>query len=469
MIHNSSSITDFSRFIEAMNAPVQSHQVEIDLNHKVYEILLEIEFERNQINNLTAISGGAKVAVHQNLLTALRSDIQKKSDELFQLIQQSNKCINLGYTDIEDLDTSAPEFYTKPQSIEELLKEVGLYDLVILLLAQKFIDYLAERNEDYAEQILTVNSGVMLRLYSLSQSDQRDELVGKVTFQECNVAALASLEQDQRSFALSPAGITGFYKKIFDYNWIKGQSSQVLSFLSNVEVIGKVIRDFLPINTVVSIFQKFGKEDSESILKGGVENYRDLDAWDSLSKEEFKKLKQIAKKGFLDYWNLSSADVIAMFKVYPEKLSALASKQVVKAISENGQEYGRLLLDNADPLKYLYFISPATIQLINAIGLSHTDLLYTNHFETFSALYSQGEWFLASYRSDIRALINMHVESKLSPTTVDLSKPSSKLEFHQKIKEFRSALKPPPPPVPSRRESLQVTISASSSSSSWEL
>jgi nitrogen regulatory protein PII-like uncharacterized protein len=67
---------------------------------------------------------------------------------------------------------------------------------------------------------------------------------------------LASLEQDQRSFALSPAGITGFYKKIFDYNWIKGQSSQVLSFLSNVEVIGKVIRDFLPINTVVSIFQK---------------------------------------------------------------------------------------------------------------------------------------------------------------------------------------------------------------------
>jgi hypothetical protein len=499
MINRSKSITDFNRFIEALNTPIPNDYVETDLNRKVYEILLGIEFERNQIKNLLAGIGGTCKESHQNLLTKLRSVIQKKSDELFQSIQKSSQCVDLNYTDEEDLDASAPEFYTNPQSIEELLKEVELYDVVIFAIAQKFLDSIEEYQEEYAEKVLTVNPDMMMRLYSLPQSEQRDVLVQKVTFQESGIYGLDSLGQNQREFALSPSGILGFYKKVFDYNWIRSQSVATLNFFSNLEIIEKINYNFLDISTVVSLFQKFGKETTAAILRDGVENYKDLDAWDSLSKEELDRLRHTVDSR-LEIKGWKNFEIIGLFKESPAKLKAFLNPKVERIISTSGRNYSffstmydldkdrfkalthtsmltMLYFKDFDSLYQLYddnkllfhfFTASNSLRIINSIGFDSAHRLFVNNFHTFMALYNLGECFQVVNCREMPRLVQIRKDQGVYLSPKINMEPSEAARFWIAIANLPKRM-PPPPPPPSRRESYQSTVASSSSSSSVEL
>ncbi len=452
-------------FIEESNETQNTLDAAKKFKAEIYENLLKIEFNINHISTLGGEDG--VVLIRDELVNKLRSNNNDLKQEILDSVKNNDYVLDLNYSDLENPDLDDIEGYTDPKPTRELLKIAGIYNEVILTLAQKLVD-LEDKIESEANETIVVNPTLILELYKLPSSEQRNSLIDRLMFGVCNYADLTSLEEFQRQFILGPSGIYTLYNKKCDLPWIKAQSKDVLEFLGNTDVMAAIDRKNIPLQNAVSIFKKFGQGNAFAIIIYGIDSKEELLAFASLSPQELSLTVKIAKSIELDSLNLDKIGIINIIKRNPQYFRKFVGNEVEKYVAEFGEEYSKIL-GQADETKRLYFTSPATIRLIDAIGVRHTNLLYTNHFETFSALYSQGEWFLHNYRSNILSLINMHLDDRLFPKGHVDASPSQRMAFHREIKLLRQNLtNPEPPPRTNSLSTESYAAELSSSSSSFE-
>lgn len=414
-------------------------------NAEIYENLLKIEFNLSHISKI--VGGKGVVPIRDELLRKLDSNNNELKQVILDSIRNSDYVFDLNYSDAENPELDCIEGYTSPKPNNELLKIAGIYEEVILILTQKFVENLDSKRENKAEEVITKNPNLFLDLYKLIPDERRNRLIDRLMFGACTHFDLVSLEEFQRQFILGFAGVYGLLNKKFDTAWVQSQSQETLKFMSEIEVLGNVVQKGLPLQTVVRIFQKFGRRNTFAILKHGVDTEDELLAFETLSPQEFSTAVRIAKSVDLDSLDLNKVGIIKTIKTNPKFFSRNVCNKAAKYAAELGYEYEKLV-NSADEVMHLYFTSPSTIQIIKAIGVRHTHSLYLNHFETFSALYSQGEWFLCNYKSEIRNLMNMHLDDRLYPHSHTCVSRTKRIDFHiQTLILQKENNIPPSPPV----------------------
>ncbi len=479
--------SDLSTLLDALDAYIQPTMFgnpkinKSDLS-EVFNQLEIIEFNLELIQRVQGNSQELYDRPKDEIIAEYQSSINEIVATLVAEIEDDPNGFDLEYKD-KDQNRTILEF------LESLGGEVKdrVIGAFVLPLVRKFCLDLSFGDGKEADRILAKNPKILEYLYKMPPSSEREDLILSITSGEVTLSKLEALSPKKRAFCLSAAAVALFYTGIINFDWLSNQTDDFLDFLYNKDIVTKLTTNGFSLDRIGSIFSKFGSQDAKTILDHAVDDEKDLDAWDSLSKEDLEKLRKFAGAE-LDYCNWKSSKVIGMFKENPRKFVVLSSARVGKIVSLSGysREYFEELYDNdrekfsalthpnmltllrfkdmesltllydQNRLMFHFFTADNSIRIIDAIGFNDSYRLFAGNFHTFAAMYNLGERFQVVNYRQIPKLIQMREpEAALSPK-IKMSV-SNLMRFWVEVASLPTTVPPPPsPPVRSNSYIIQL-------------
>jgi len=340
-------------------------------------------------------------------------------------------------------------------------------DQIILSISKKLIGALENKRIQEAMTILDLYPYIIHTLLSLRNQPEKNLLIKSLIPELDDLSNLASITQQKKEVLYSKEYIILSHLGLISF---KDLVETDINFLEKIlmTTIGKLIFELnIPANKLFELYNKQFFIDSHSIITTGIKSEQDLDAWNSLTVNEFTEIMQIPCM-YLEKANISNWQIIGIFKQSPKELRDLCTANIsemlaeeiisldslrrlyakdiekfkffttpiaIRYISSKGLERFEEFYDN-DPIKCRMYLSPQMKQISGAIGPEKARNLYLYNTEAFMAVYNLGESFLVQNKNNISKLVTIY-DYNINWRTLfqqEVNKINNTNMIHQKLK-----------------------------------